>query len=59
MVHGAFTKSNGRLKKDKETCETRNVYRNNLDNIVSVFFLAYANIDFTKMVSVKICKTKR
>ena len=58
MVQGAFTKSNGKLK-DKQTCETRNVYRNNLDNFVSVFFLAYANMDFTKMVSVKICKTKR
>ena len=48
----------GDLKKDKETSETRNVYRNNLDNFVSVFFLAYANMDFTKMVTVKICKTK-
>ena len=58
MVHGAFIKSNAKLKKDKETCETRNVYRNNLHNLVSVFYLAYANIDLTKMLSVKICKTK-
>lgn len=36
MVQGAFTKSNGKLK-DKQTCENRNVYRDNLDNFVSVF----------------------
>ena len=36
MVQGAFTKANGKLK-DKQTCENRNVYRDNLDNFVSVF----------------------